>query len=150
MADHICFDGWVLQRSTGELTRGTTRIRLQGQPLEVLEALLERPGELVTREQLIARLWPAGVVVEFDTALNSAIRRLRTALDDHADHPRYIETIPRRGYRFIGRLDSLEPSPVPVRVEQPDSAAAPLAVQLPPGPEQVQRADVRPRRPWMG
>jgi DNA-binding winged helix-turn-helix (wHTH) protein/tetratricopeptide (TPR) repeat protein len=149
MADRICFDGWVLLRPTGELTRGTTRIRLQGQPLEVLEALLEQPGELVTREQLIARLWPAGVVVEFDTALNSAIRRLRTALDDHADHPRYIETIPRRGYRFIGRLDTIEPSvarsPDPVRIEQPVGEAAPPAV-----PAVPQRADAPGRPPWKG
>src|SRR5512139_745079 len=139
MADHICFDGWVLQRSTGELTRGTTRIRLQGQPLEVLEALLERPGELVTREQLIARLWPAGVVVEFDTALNSAIRRLRTALDDHADHPRYIETIPRRGYRFIGQVEDVQTvrasagtPAIDHPVDLPGNATEPLAVQAPP------------------
>jgi DNA-binding winged helix-turn-helix (wHTH) protein/tetratricopeptide (TPR) repeat protein len=154
MADHISFDGWVLLRSTGELTRGTARIRLQGQPLEVLEALLERSGELVTREQLIARLWPAGVVVEFDTALNSAIRRLRTALDDHADHPRYIETIPRRGYRFIGQLDTIEPavaaSPHPAHVERPGSAAAPPAVHGPVGPDLTQRAGVRRRRIWTG
>lgn len=154
MADHIGFDGWVLLRSTGELTRGATRVRLQGQPLEVLEALLERPGELVTREQLVARLWPAGVVVDFDTALNSAIRRLRTALDDHADHPRYIETIPRRGYRFIGRLDPVTPAgsvpPDQAQDERRGSATAALAVDLPPVPEQTQRADVRPQRPRIG
>ena len=105
------FDGWTLQRSSGELLRAGTRIRLQTQPLLILEELLARPGELVTREQLIARLWPKGVV-DFDTALNSAVRRLRTALGDHAETPRYIETIPRRGYRFIGRLDT---SPVPAQ-----------------------------------
>ena len=105
MRDQIRFDGWTLLRSTGELMRGDVRTRLQGQPLQVLEELLARPGELVPREQMIARLWPNGVVVDFDTALNSAVRRLRTALDDHAEHPRYIETLPRRGYRFIGRLD---------------------------------------------
>ena len=98
------FDGWTLLRPSGELLRDGTRTRLQTQPLLVLEALLARPGELVTREQLIARLWPKGVV-DYDTALNSAVRRLRTALGDHAETPRYIETIPRRGYRFIGRLD---------------------------------------------
>jgi DNA-binding winged helix-turn-helix (wHTH) protein/Tfp pilus assembly protein PilF len=115
----IRFDGWTLLRPSGELLRDGTRIRLQTQPLQVLEELLARPGELVTREQLIARLWPKGVV-DFDTALNSAVRRLRTALGDHADTPRYIETIPRRGYRFIGRLDS------PVDVPQ-EASAAPLA-----------------------
>ncbi len=98
------FDDWTLVRPAGELVRGSQRVRLQSQPLLVLEALLTHPGEMVTREQLIARLWPNGVVVDFDTALNSAVRRLRTALEDHAENPRYIETIPRRGYRFIGQL----------------------------------------------
>ena len=100
----IRFDGWTLHSCTGELQRAGVRVRLQSQPLAVLEALLEQPGEMVSREELIARLWPRGIV-DFDTALNSAVRRLRTALQDHADHPRYIETIPKRGYRFIGRLD---------------------------------------------
>jgi len=105
MRDQIRFDGWTLLRSTGELVRGDVRTRLQLQPFQVLDELLAHPGELVPREQMIARLWPNGVVVDFDTALNSAVRRLRTALDDHAEHPRYIETLPRRGYRFIGRLE---------------------------------------------
>jgi DNA-binding winged helix-turn-helix (wHTH) protein len=100
----IRFDGWTLRRPAGELVNGETKIRLQTQPLQILEELLLRPGELVTREQLIARLWPSGVV-DFDTALNSAVRRLRMALGDHAETPRCIETIPRRGYRFIGRVD---------------------------------------------
>jgi len=116
------FDGWTLLRASGELVGHGTRVHLPPQPQQVLEALLERPGEMVTREQLKERLWPRGVV-EFDTALNSAVRRLRTALRDHADTPRYIETIPRRGYRFIGRLESpafarptdlpAEPAPTP-------------------------------------
>jgi DNA-binding winged helix-turn-helix (wHTH) protein/tetratricopeptide (TPR) repeat protein len=140
MGADLHFDGWTLRRSTGELLRGTERTRLQGQPLQVLEALLAHPGELVTREQLIERLWPKGVVVDFDTALNSAVRRLRTALGDHAENPRYIETIPRRGYRFIGMLD-----------------AAPLAVQRseqPPRPSSVAaaspaRTDWTRLRSWM-
>lgn len=135
MDERIHFDGWTLLRSTGELTRGTARVRLQGQPLETLEALLERPGELVTREQLIARLWPRGVVVDFDTALNSAVRRLRTALDDHADQPRYIETIPRRGYRFIARITADAPGTA-------DVAALPDSSALRPDPP----PDIRPRR----
>lgn len=99
--DPIRFDGWTLHSTTGELVRGAVRIRLQEQPQLVLEELLARPGELVTREQLIARLWPRGIV-NFDLSLNSAVRRLRLALEDHAESPRYIETIPRRGYRYIG------------------------------------------------
>lgn len=112
----IRFDGWTLIRQSGELLKGGVRVRLQIQPQQVLEALLERPGELVTREELIARLWPKGVV-EFDGALNSVVRRLRTVLGDHAEAPRYIETIPRRGYRFIGTIDeaqALPPSPAEV------------------------------------
>lgn len=100
----IRFDGWTLCCGSGELAKDGSRIRLQSQPLAVLKELLARPGELVTREYLIARLWPRGVV-DYDTALNSAVRRLRHALGDHADAPRYIETIPKRGYRFIARLD---------------------------------------------
>ena len=83
-AREIRFDGWTLHLATGELRRDGLRTRLQQQPLAVLLALLERPGELVAREALIARLWPRGVV-DFDTALNSAVRRLRTALADHAE-----------------------------------------------------------------
>lgn len=128
----IRFDGWTLLRQSGELLREDRRIRLQSQPLQVLEELLARPGELVTREHLIARLWPKGVV-DFDTALNSAVRRLRTALGDHAEAPRYIETIPRRGYRFIG---CLEP---PVVVPQVVSAApdAPPRGSTATGPSRV-------------
>ena len=106
----IRFDGWRLDCQSGELLKDGMRVRLQTHPQQVLEALLERPGELVTREQLIARLWPKGVV-DFDTALNSTVRRLRIALGDDAETPRYIETLPRRGYRFIGKA---EPPPAPV------------------------------------
>ena len=108
--NEIRFDGWILLRQSGELLKGGVRVRLQVQPQQVLEALLERPGELVTREELIARLWPKGVV-EFDAALNSVVRRLRTVLGDHAEAPRYIETIPRRGYRFIGTVEAARALP---------------------------------------
>lgn len=119
----IHFDGWTLRRQTGELVRDDgTRIRLQSQPLHVLEELLARPGELVTREQLIARLWPKGVV-DFDTALNSAVRRLRTALGDHAEKPAFIETIPRRGYRFIGRVAPPADAPPLIRAAEAPSVA---------------------------
>ncbi len=98
------FDGWTLNLQSGELERDGARTRLQEHPLNVLVTLLETPGEVVTREQLIARLWP-GTVVDFDTGLNTAVRKLRAALGDTADTPRYIETIPRRGYRFIAPLE---------------------------------------------
>ena len=80
------------------------RIRCQGQPLQVLAALLEKPGVLVTREELRLRVWPEDTFVDFDHALNTAIKKLRSVLSDDADAPRYIETVPRRGYRFIGPI----------------------------------------------
>src|SRR5882724_2614813 len=102
----IQFDGWILRIRSGELLRDGVRIRLQERPLQILEVLLTNPGELVTREQLIAHLWPTGVV-DFDTGLNTAMRKLRIALGDDAETPRYIETIPRRGYRFIGKIEAI-------------------------------------------
>jgi TolB-like protein/DNA-binding winged helix-turn-helix (wHTH) protein len=98
------FDGWVLDPESGDLERAGTRIRLQEQPAQVLQELIAHAGSVVTREQLIALLWPKGVV-DFDTGLNTIIRKLRSALGDTSDTPRYIETLPRRGYRFIGALD---------------------------------------------
>jgi DNA-binding winged helix-turn-helix (wHTH) protein/tetratricopeptide (TPR) repeat protein len=98
------FDGWVLREDIGELVKDARKIRLQQLPLLVLQELLAHPGELVTREQLIARLWPKGVV-DFDTGLNTAVRKLRVALEDVGEVPRYIETIPRRGYRFLAAID---------------------------------------------
>ena len=86
---------------TGELRKGGVRINLPDQPFQVLKTLLERPGELVTREELRQRLWSAETFVDFEHGLNAAVRRLRDALGDSADVPRFIETLPRRGYRFI-------------------------------------------------
>ena len=100
----IRFDGWKIDFKSGEISKQGNTHRLQDQPLQILEELVKKPGEVVTREQLIARLWPTGVV-EFDTGLNSAIRKLRVALGDDAETPRYIETLPRKGYRFVAALD---------------------------------------------
>jgi DNA-binding winged helix-turn-helix (wHTH) protein/tetratricopeptide (TPR) repeat protein len=113
----ISFDGWVLHADTGELLKDARKIRLQQLPLLGLQELLAHPGELGTREQLIARLWPKGVV-DFDTGLNTAVRKLRVALEDVGEVPRYIETIPRKGYRFLGAIDPLvemEPPPAAER-----------------------------------
>jgi len=121
MKPRFRFDGWLLDGNSGELSKGDMRLRLQEHPLQVLQALLERPGEVVTREQLIERLWP-NVVVDFDAGLNAAVRRLRLALGDDAEHPRYIETLPRRGYRFIGALQPDGAPPVPA-AEPPDVPA---------------------------
>jgi TolB-like protein/DNA-binding winged helix-turn-helix (wHTH) protein/Tfp pilus assembly protein PilF len=83
------------------LTKGGLRVKLQDQPFQVLEMLLERPGELVARDEIQQRLWPADTFVEFDDGLNTAIKKLRAALGDSSDNPRFVETIPRRGYRFL-------------------------------------------------
>ncbi len=88
------------------LTKGGLRIRLQEQPFQVFAMLLEKPGELVTREELQQRLWPADTYVAFDDGLNTAIKKLRAALSDTPDSPRFIETVPRRGYRFIAPVSS--------------------------------------------
>ncbi len=104
----IRFDGWKVDFSSGEISKEGTTHRLQDQPLQILDELVKQPGEVVTREQLIARLWPTGVV-EFDTGLNSAMRKLRVALGDDAETPRYIETLPRKGYRFVARLEDETP-----------------------------------------
>src|SRR5215212_876023 len=91
-----------------ELRKGGIRIRLQDQPFEILAMMLERPGEVVTREELRQRLWPAGTFVDFEHSLNAAVKRLRAALGDHADNPRFVETLHRRGYRFVAPVESPE------------------------------------------
>jgi tetratricopeptide (TPR) repeat protein len=96
------FGAFELDRQSGELRRNGMKIRLADQPFQILELLVDRPGELVTREQLRERLWSTDTYVDFDLGLYSAIRRLREALDDSADNPRFVQTLPRRGYRFIG------------------------------------------------
>ena len=95
------FGAFEVDSRTGELRKNGMRIRCQEQPLQVLVALLERPGELLTREELRQRVWPEDTFVDFDHALNTAVKKIRAALNDEADSPRYLETVPRRGYRFI-------------------------------------------------
>ena len=91
---------------TGELRKeGKSRPRIQGQPLEVLLRLLNRPGEVISREELRQRLWPADTFVDYDHSLNTAVNKLRDALSDSAENPRFIQTIPRRGYRFIASVE---------------------------------------------
>jgi DNA-binding winged helix-turn-helix (wHTH) protein len=97
------FDGWTVDRVSGEISRDGHRTRLPQQPLRILIKLTDRAGEVITREQLIKALWPQGVV-DFDNGLNVAVRKLRVAFDDVGDTARYVETLPRVGYRFIGRL----------------------------------------------
>src|SRR5690242_5001597 len=97
----IRFGTFELDLRSGELRKGGRKIRLEGQPVQVLICLLQSPGELVTREELHRKLWPADTFVNFEHGLNAAVKRLRQALNDSADNPRFVETLPRRGYRFI-------------------------------------------------
>ena len=97
----VSFGAYEFNPDSGELRREGMRVRLEGQPLAILEVLVERPGEVVTREELQKRLWPEDTFVDFEHSLNAAVKRLRAALNDSADQPRYIETLARRGYRFV-------------------------------------------------
>lgn len=107
----IGFGVFEVDVRAGELRKSGVKIKLQDQPFQVLLLLLRRPGDVVTREELRQQLWPAETFVDFDTGLNSAVKKLRDALGDSADNPRFIETLPRRGYRFIVPLgDSGEPA----------------------------------------
>src|SRR5258707_13052752 len=109
-----------LDLRAGELRNGGIRIRVQGQPLQVLQALLEKPGEVVSREELQKRIWPSDTFVDFDHGLHAAVNRLRTSLNDSADRPRYVETVARRGYRFIGQLESAKPAPTAPPIAKDD------------------------------
>ena len=104
------FGVFELDTRAGELRRSGRRVPLQHQPFEILCALLERPGEVLTREELRARVWRNGACVDFERGINKAMVKLRDALGDDADSPRFIETLPRHGYRFIGQV-SLQPAP---------------------------------------
>src|SRR6266568_2170382 len=100
------FGVFELDLRVGELRRNGLKVKLQEQPLQVLTLLLDKPGEIVTREDLRNRLWPADTFVDFDHSLNAAIRRLRDALGDSAENPRFVETVARRGYRFLSPVSS--------------------------------------------
>lgn len=127
------FGVFELDGRTGEMRKnGRAGPRLVGQPLELLLHLLERPGELVTREELRQRLWPADTFVDYDHSLNAAVNKLREALGDTADNPRFIQTIPRRGYRFIApvELDETAPPAVAAIPNRATLAAATAAADL--------------------
>ncbi len=115
------FGAFELDPRAGELRKKGMKIKLQGQPVEILVILLERPGETVTREELQKKLWAADTFVDFEQGLNNAMNRLRVALDDDAESPHFIETVPRRGYRFIGSVNGFEQA---VAVEPVPQAAS--------------------------
>jgi DNA-binding winged helix-turn-helix (wHTH) protein len=107
--DVVRFGTFELDRYTGELRRSGRRVRLQDQPARLLSLLVSRPGELVTRAALRRALWADGTFVDFDTAVNVAVHKIRLALRDSARSPRFVETVPRRGYRFLAEVHAVAP-----------------------------------------
>jgi DNA-binding winged helix-turn-helix (wHTH) protein/tetratricopeptide (TPR) repeat protein len=121
----IRFGPFEIDSVSGELRKQGVRVRLQEQPLQILQLLLEHPGDVVTREELRKRLWPADTFVDFDHGLYNAIKRLRESLSDTAETPRFIETIPRRGYRFIAPVNGAPHTPEFSPLSSPTSEVAP-------------------------
>ena len=134
----VRFGAFEFNPQIGQLLKRGLKIKLSGQPIELLAMLLERPGQLVTREDLQKRLWPHDTVVEFEHSINAAINRLREALSDSADEPRYVETLPRRGYRFIYPLSGVERG----RVVAPPPPPAPPAKAAPPSSADFTHSDL--------
>src|ERR1700691_6358356 len=129
----VRFGTYEVSLQSGEVRRAGLRIRVQQQPMKLLEVLLERRGEVVTREELCSRVWPDENFGDFDQALNIAIAKLRNALGDSAENPRFIETLPKRGYRFIADVSVVEADTRTKRTEPPSGelSVAEPAHQLP-------------------
>src|SRR5215831_9428551 len=104
----VRFGAFEVDFRTEELRKSGRKIKLSGQPFQVLAMLLERPDELATREELQKKLWPDGTFVDFDHSLNTAITKIREILGDSAEEPRFVETVPRRGYRFIAPVEGVD------------------------------------------
>ena len=141
----VRFGPFELDLRGGELSKEGRRIRLQEQPFQILQMLLESPGEVVSREDIRKRLWPDNTVVEFDHSINAAVKRLRDVLRDSADKPRYIETVARRGYRFIGYLGATAHHQT---VAEPVTEAPPNHLTTGEGEPQPGRARSH-LRPWI-
>ena len=130
----IRFGPFAADLGTGELRRDGAKVPMQDKPFQMLALLLRRPGALVTREELRSELWPADTFVDFEHGLNTAVKKLRQALDDSAEAPRFVETLPRRGYRFVGTVAGESASAEPLVAEAPVDEAP-----VPPGPPSAPR-----------
>ena len=141
------FSSFELDLRAGELRKHGLRVKLQDQPFQVLVLLLEKPGEVVTREELRDRLWAADTFVDFDHSLNSAVKKVRQALNDDPDVPRFIETLPRRGYRFIA---SLRNGSEALTAGAKDPAAGEASAVTPPAaqPSSIQPAHIHHWKLW--
>jgi DNA-binding winged helix-turn-helix (wHTH) protein len=127
------FGAFEADAATGELRRQGVRVRIHAQPFQVLLMLVERPGEVVTREEISRELWPEGMFVDFEHGVNSAVNRVREALGDKANSPRFVETLARKGYRFVAPVE---------RIEEPVASVLAVAVSEP--------GEVAERRFWEG
>jgi len=133
---NVRFGVFEADLEAGELRKHGLRLKLSEQPFQILAMLMARPGEIVSREVLRERLWPSDTFVDFDHGLNNAVMRLREVLGDSSDHPRFIETLPRRGYRFIAPVELKGSLPErPALVE----AGAEKAAGVPPLPGRMRR-----------
>jgi DNA-binding winged helix-turn-helix (wHTH) protein len=126
----VRFGVFEVDRGSGELRKRGVRIRLQEQPLKILMLLLDRPGEVVTREQLRQMLWPEGTFVDFEHSLNAAVAKLRQSLGDSAENLRFVETVPRRGYRFIAPVEDLSASALKQTKPQQTPQTVPVRSRL--------------------
>src|SRR6266478_7328952 len=132
----VRFGAYEVDLHTHELWKHGTRVKLVGQPFEILAVLIARSGQLVTREELRSQLWPGDTFVDFNHGLNAAVNKLRDALCDSADDPKYIETLPRRGYRFVAAVEKVTPTQVTeaavaLPVEPPKPQAEPIVLPSP-------------------
>jgi cholera toxin transcriptional activator len=127
-ARHYRFGVFDVDATTGELRRNGLRVKLHSQPFQVLLMLLERSGEILTREEICRELWPDGTFVDYEHGVNSAMNRLREALGDKAGNPRFVETLARRGYRFLAPVERIAPD---------GDVSTPAAGQIPEGPPAV-------------
>lgn len=135
----IRFGPFEVDVAAGELRKSGLKLKLAGQPFEILAILLEQAGEVITREELRQKLWPENTFVDYDHSLNAAVNKLRDALSDSADTPLYIETLPRRGYRFIAPVQAAVPSPAPAPAPAP--SAPPVSSEALSG---VEKPEFRP------
>jgi cholera toxin transcriptional activator len=135
------FGAFEADAATGELRRQGIRIKLNAQPFQVLVMLLERPGQLLSREEISRELWPEGTFVDYEHGVNSAVNRIREALGDTAGNPRFIETLARRGYRFVAPVERIGPSenPAPSLADFPSSSF--------PSPELIEQSEATPEKP---
>src|SRR5258707_1044156 len=140
----VQFGVFELRLDTAELLKHGMKVKLQGKPFQILQALLERPGSVVSREELHARLWGSDSSVDFESSLNTAANRLRITLGDSAENPRYIETLPRVGYRFIAPLKEVGQDALALQRE-----LAPVTVAVGLHQPIAPRLEAQPRRLWI-